>query len=117
MNYFTNQETGGLYADNYISTTSQGCFTTPVSHVHTNECPYTWTTCGGTYTTHMWVPDPEGNYIDRWACNRCGALGGSAGGTCNNNVKKITCTKTIDGYSRSCGKCDGKLVGAHILYN
>lgn len=120
---------GGTYANNYVSSTSTGCYTTPKYHSHTSACQ-----CGGQLIVSKTDHGDSSSYCEVW-CNRChtchqhaGAYGdqlsqfwylndhvGESIGTCT----LYTCNKAgkIDGYTCGCGKRDGQIVAADIIYS
>ncbi len=142
------------YSDSYISSTSGGCYTTPIykKHVHSGNsgaqggcyqrAHYYWETvshCNGTAVIHT----SAGGDL-QYTCSSCGRWFSSdfgnghditeshdgyslPGGVIPTRVVwETTCGKTpgvryedegVEGYSCSCGKLDGEISGAHIIFN
>lgn len=132
--------TPGSIADNYSQGSSAGCCRTPIYHTHTNACR-----CNGTLVYYHVKTYDGGDYEpDHWAaglrCSRCGQNYGEAintsgyvgdgywgyrehaenGDTIPNGCSANKCGKngsTIDGYKIGCGKREGQIVSADIVFN
>ena len=119
-----------------------GCYTTPVYHAHTGSSSggggcysvahtgYNTIGCGGGDAINgPHGPDTSGNYYWVGNCSNCGGAvsnyGGPGWAACGNTTTvpytyyTLGCglsTRSIVGYSPSCGLADGQMVGAHIVY-
>ncbi|MBO4847121.1 MAG: hypothetical protein J5525_12625 [Lachnospiraceae bacterium] len=120
--------TGGTYADGYVSSTKTGCYQTPKYHQHNNSC-----ICNGNITISN-GGEGDGAYAELW-CSRCGQCldranqyenvtnfwnwWGRAGEVVGTHSYAYYCNKagTIEGYTCGCGKRDGQIVAADIIYS
>ncbi|MBO6253053.1 MAG: hypothetical protein J6O49_05305 [Bacteroidaceae bacterium] len=120
----------GALADDYVSSVSGGCFTTPYYHVVYTITESRMEMCGGS-VQGGWSDWQTGGVYDR--CRSCGKLWGAYTGpsTCNNYVQKTYTTpydywtsnasdhpsnRTEVKYSRSCGMANGTVTDAHIHF-
>ena len=97
------------YDDNYLAPSPSGCFQTP-------EYDIVYETYKDTSRLH-WVrdsDDPKGDPKWHYRCNICGEEWDEWGSTghCHVRVKE----KRLKGYSRSCGRVRGQVVGAHMNF-
>ncbi len=129
-----NVASGGTYGDDYTTTSSQGCYNVPIYHSHNNSCY-----CNGTKVYQSYYIDGDSrNRTVRLYCNSCGklhatwnnydgycddgywiALENYEEGKTEGKCGALKCNKAgqIEGYKCGCGKRDGQIVAADIVYN
>jgi len=101
------------------TSSSGGCYTTPVYHSHANGC---YKKCGGTIGPSENVDIAAGGQWTVRICQTCGEWYNPSAtpSTCTKLTSTVICgkkTTTIEGYSLGCGKTIDTIESATIIFN
>lgn len=106
-------------------TTANGCYITPVYHSHVSSC-YSSHTSSWMHTGEHVQTGTEGQWACQYQCSICGQRYSQNNNQGSHSTKPPTkthstliCTKstsTIDNYTLGCGKNEGDIESAIIIY-